>query len=77
MSQKLIDLMRRRNYFVIVKEASDMVKVNLHHNVAYAFNLVVFLGFHLKLEQNDSELLIFREKSRASWLYDQVLKCYV
>lgn len=77
MSQKLIDLMRRRNYFVIVKEASDMVKVNLYHNVAYAFNLVVFLGFHLKLEQSDSELLIFREKSRAIWLYDQVLKCYV
>lgn len=72
MSQKLIDLMRRRNYFVIVKEASDMVKVNLHHNVAYAFNLVVFLGFHLKLEQSDSELLIFREKPRVIWLYDQV-----
>lgn len=44
LSQKLIKLMKRKVYFVMFKIAPEVVRVNLHPNVAYGF-----LGFSFEI----------------------------
>lgn len=44
LSQKLIKLMKRKVYFVMFKIALELVRVNLHPNVAYGF-----LGFSFEI----------------------------